>query len=99
MIDIVNRLLEIIKPQKILLGKKDFQQLFLITKHIKKNKINTRVIPCKTIRDKNNIALSSRNLLLNKLNLKIAANIYKQLVNIKLKQLSTILNCENSQCV
>ena len=35
-IDVVNRLLEIIQPQKILLGKKDFQQFFLINKHIKK---------------------------------------------------------------
>ena len=59
-IDVVNRLLEIIKPKKILLGNKDFQQLLLIKKHIKKNKINTKVIPCKTIRDKNFIAYSSR---------------------------------------
>ena len=59
-IDVVNRLLEVIKPKKILLGNKDFQQLILIKKHIKKNKINTKVIPCKTIRDKNFIAYSSR---------------------------------------
>tara|TARA_B100000579_G_C22822918_1_gene851580 strand:+ start:34 stop:843 length:810 start_codon:yes stop_codon:yes gene_type:complete len=59
-IDVVNRLLEIIKPKKIFLGKKDFQQLFLIKKHIIKNKINTKVIPCKTIRDKYFVAYSSR---------------------------------------
>ena len=59
-INVVNRLLEIIKPNKILLGMKDFQQLVLIKKHIKKNKINTKVIPCKTIRDKKFIAYSSR---------------------------------------
>ena len=59
-IDVVNRLLEIIKPKKILLGNKDFQQLVLIKKHIKKNRINTKIIPCKTIRDKNFIAYSSR---------------------------------------
>ena len=59
-IDAVNRLVEIIKPKKILLGNKDFQQLVLIKKHIKKNRINTKIIPCKTIRDKNFIAYSSR---------------------------------------
>ena len=59
-IDVVNRLLEITKPKKILLGNKDYQQLTLIKKHIKKNKINTKVIPCKTVRDKNFIAYSSR---------------------------------------
>ena len=59
-IDVVNRLLEIIKPKKILLGNKDFQQLCLIKKHIKKNKIKTKVISCVTIRDNNFIAYSSR---------------------------------------
>ncbi len=59
-IDVVNRFLEIIKPKKILLGHKDFQQLILIKKHIKKNKIKTKVITCKTVRDKNFIAYSSR---------------------------------------
>ena len=51
-IDVVNRLLEITNPKRILLGNKDFQQLYLIKKHIMKNKIKTRVSPCKTIRDK-----------------------------------------------
>jgi len=59
-IDVVNRLLEIIKPKKILLGNKDFQQLILIKKHVKKNRINIKIVPCKTIRDKNFIAYSSR---------------------------------------
>jgi len=64
-IDVVNRFLEIIKPKTILLGNKDFQQLYLIKKHIKKNKIKTNVFSCKTIRNKYFIAYSSR---LNKLN-------------------------------
>ncbi len=59
-INVVNRLIEIIKPKKILLGKKDFQQLYLIKKHIEKNRLNIKVVPCKTIRDKNFIAYSSR---------------------------------------
>ena len=59
-IDVVNRLIEIIKPKKIFLGNKDFQQLVLIKKHIIKNKIKTQIVPCKTIRDKNFLAYSSR---------------------------------------
>ena len=59
-IDVVNRLLEIIEPKKIFLGNKDFQQLVLIKKHIKKNRINTKVVACKTLRDKKFIAYSSR---------------------------------------
>ena len=59
-IDVVNRLLEIIKPKKIFLGNKDFQQLVLIKKHIEKNRINTKVVPCKTVRNKKFVAYSSR---------------------------------------
>ena len=84
-IDVVNRLLETIKPQKILLGKKDFQQLFLINKHIKKNKINTKIIQCKTIRDKNFIAYSSRLKKLNKYQKVNLIRIIKVLKNYKKK--------------
>ena len=75
-LNVVNRFLEIIKPKYIFLGKKDFQQLFLIKKHIKKRKIGTKVIPCKTIREKNGIACSSRNINLSKNEKLIASKIY-----------------------
>ena len=81
-LDVMNKLTKIINPQKIFMGEKDFQQLYLVKKLLEK-KYKTKVIPCKTIRDKNNVALSSRNFLLNKSNLKVAANIYKKLTNIK----------------
>jgi pantoate--beta-alanine ligase len=82
---VVNRFLEIIKPKYIFLGIKDFQQLILIMNHIKKNKIKTKVIKCKTIREKNGIACSTRNINLNKKQLLIAGQIYKYLVNLKKK--------------
>ena len=81
----VNRFLEIIKPKYIFLGAKDYQQLILISKHIKKNKIKTEVIKCKTIREKNGIACSTRNLNLNKKQLIIASNIYTYLSNLNRK--------------
>ena len=91
-INVVNRLLEIIKPKKILLGKKDFQQLCLIEKHIKTNRINTKVIACNTIRDKKFIAYSSRLKKLNnyqKINLikiiKVLKNYKKKLILKKTK--------------
>jgi len=64
------------------MGEKDFQQLYLVKKLLEK-KYKTKVIPCKTIRDNNKVALSSRNFLVSKSNLVIAANIYKELVIIK----------------
>jgi len=81
-LDVMNKLTKIVKPKKIFMGEKDFQQLYLVKKELEK-KSKTKVIPCKTIRDKDNVALSSRNLLLNKSNLTIAAKIYETLVDIK----------------
>jgi pantoate--beta-alanine ligase len=84
-LNVVNRFIEIIKPRYIFLGKKDYQQLFLIKKHIEKKKIKSKIIECKTIRENNGIACSSRNLNLSKSQLKIASNIFHYLSNLKKK--------------
>jgi len=84
-LNVVNRFIEIIKPKYIYLGKKDFQQLYLIKKHIEKRKIKLKVIECKTVRENNGIACSSRNLNLNKSQINIASNIFYYLTNLKKK--------------
>jgi pantoate--beta-alanine ligase len=84
-LNVVNRFIEIIKPRYIFLGKKDYQQLFLIKKHIEKRKIKSKIIECKTIRENNGIACSSRNLNLSKSQIKIASNIFHYLNNLKKK--------------
>ena len=84
-LNVVNRFLEIIKPRYIFLGKKDYQQLYLIKKHIEKSKIKTKIVECKTIRENNGIACSSRNSNLNKDQKRIASNIFYYLNNLKKK--------------
>jgi pantoate--beta-alanine ligase len=84
-LNVVNRFIEIIKPKYIFLGKKDYQQIYLIKKHIETRKISSKIIECKTIREKNGIACSSRNSSLNKNQIKIASNIFYYLSNIKKK--------------
>ena len=81
-LDVMNKLTKIINPQKIFMGEKDFQQLYLVKKQLERI-YKTKVISCKTIRNRNNVALSSRNLLLNKSNLILASKIYEKLVSIK----------------
>ena len=64
-LNVMNRLLYLIKAKNVFMGEKDFQQLFLIKKYLsKKHKVN--IINCKTIRDENHVALSTRNNLLSK---------------------------------
>ena len=82
-LNVVNRFLEIIKPRYIYLGKKDYQQLYLIKKHIEKRKIKSKIIECKTIRENNGVALSTRNSNLNDNQMKIASKIYYYLYNLK----------------
>jgi len=81
-LDVMDRLTNLIKPKKIFMGKKDFQQLFLVKNFIEK-KHKTKVIGCKTIRDKNKFALSSRNYLFNKDDLNVAGNISKMFFLVK----------------
>ena len=82
-LNVVNRFIEIIKPKYIYLGKKDYQQIYLIKKHIKKRNIKSKIIECKTIRENNGIACSSRNSNLNKNQVKIASNIFHYLSVLK----------------
>ena len=82
-LNIVNRFLEIIRPKYIFLGMKDFQQSHLISLHILKRKIKTKVIHCKTIRERNGVACSTRNNNLNKKQYKIASIVYNYLMNKK----------------
>ena len=84
-LNVVNRFLHIIKPKKLFLGKKDFQQLYLIKKHTVKRKLNTKIIECETVREKNGIAYSSRNLRLNLRDKKVASKIYFYFKKIKYK--------------
>tara|TARA_B100000029_G_scaffold48309_1_gene44219 strand:- start:978 stop:1790 length:813 start_codon:yes stop_codon:yes gene_type:complete len=83
-LDVMDRLTNLINPKKIFMGKKDFQQFILVKKYINQ-KYNTKVIGCPIIRDKNKVALSSRNFLLNKNDLHLASKIIKNLFKFKNK--------------
>ena len=81
-LDVLDRFIELISPQKMFMGEKDFQQFFLVKNFIE-NKYNTKVCVCKTIRNKNKLALSSRNSLLNKQSFAASEIITKKLLKLK----------------
>jgi len=81
-LDVMDRLLNIINAKYVFMGEKDYQQLYLIRKYLEK-KHKSKIIACRTIRNYNKLALSSRNYLLNKKNLFKAGLITKHLIKIK----------------
>jgi len=81
-LDVMNRLLSLIKAKYVFMGEKDFQQFFLIKKILgRKHKI--KIINCPTIRDRNKIALSTRNKLLNYKSIKKVSNLTLTLLKLK----------------
>ena len=81
-LDIMERYIKLINPKYTFMGEKDFQQLFLVKKFISK-KYKNKIFSCKTIRDKNFLAFSSRNYLLSKNELNKARQISKYLTKLK----------------
>ena len=71
MLQVVMKLLNLIaynKPSvfRAYFGKKDAQQLALITQMVKNYFINVQIVPCDIVRDSDGLALSSRNVYLSK---------------------------------
>jgi pantoate--beta-alanine ligase len=58
---IVEALLRSIKPNKAYFGEKDYQQLQIVKKLVKNKQIPVDVIGCPIVREKNGLAMSSRN--------------------------------------
>lgn len=82
---IVKRLFEIVKPTKAYFGEKDFQQLQIIKKLVKKNNIPVQIIGCEIYRENDGLAMSSRNTRLTIVQRKEAPIIYEVLKNAKQK--------------
>jgi pantoate--beta-alanine ligase len=76
---IVLLLLNLVKPHKAYFGKKDYQQLAMISKMAHDLALPTEICGVETLRDKDKLALSSRNVFLEQQDRKEAANIPKAL--------------------
>lgn len=58
---VVHRLLEIVQPDAIFMGQKDYQQATIIKQLIQSEKLKTKLVMCPIIRSTKGLALSSRN--------------------------------------
>ena len=80
---IVTKLFKIFKPDFTFFGEKDFQQVLIIKHLISKKFPKINLVICNTVREKNGLAISSRNNLLNKKIYKKCGLIYDMLVYAK----------------
>ncbi|MEM6614370.1 MAG: bifunctional pantoate--beta-alanine ligase/(d)CMP kinase [Cyanobacteria bacterium P01_C01_bin.72] len=76
---IVNKLLNIVQPDRAYFGQKDAQQLAIILRLVNDLNIPVEIISCPIVREKSGLALSSRNQYLSESEKKQAALIYRSL--------------------
>src|ERR1035437_4714248 len=76
---VVAELLNIVKPDRLYLGQKDAQQALILSKMIKDLHYNTEAVICPIVREKDGLALSSRNAYLTPEQRDTAPILYKSL--------------------
>ncbi|MBA7553255.1 Pantothenate synthetase [subsurface metagenome] len=80
---IVTKLFDAVQPHRAYFGKKDFQQLAIIQKLV--NDYDIEIVACPIIREKDRLAMSSRNSLLSDQERNDAPAIYRTLLLVKEK--------------
>lgn len=80
---VVKRLFDLVHPDFAFFGKKDFQQLAIIKDLVKQMKSDIQIVGLDTVREKDGLAMSSRNTRLSKQNREIAVELFRALNFIK----------------
>ena len=81
--NVVQRLLDIVQPNTIYLGQKDYQQCMVIKKLTELIQSPTQIIVCPTLRESDGLAMSSRNMRLTSVERMKAVKISEVLLFIK----------------
>jgi len=74
---VILKLINILKPNLMFMGEKDFQQVTVLKKMLKDLNCITQIVPCHIIREDDGLAMSSRNIYLNPEQRKQALCLFK----------------------
>ncbi len=80
---IVKALFEVVKPTKAYFGEKDYQQVLIVKKMVEKHNLPVEIVICPILREKNGLAMSSRNERLSEEEREKAGIIYQTLLQAK----------------
>ena len=75
----MSKLFNLVRPSHAFFGQKDVQQLFIIRRMVENLNYAIKIVGCKTVREKNGLAMSSRNQYLNSNEKDCASIIYRAL--------------------
>lgn len=96
---VVSRLLEIVAPDTLFMGQKDYQQCMVIRRLLAlTGRENINMIICPTTREADGLAMSSRNRRLTTPQRALAGIIYQCLVSIESKQNTARLEIVKKEC-
>ena len=76
---VVTKLINIIRPHRAYFGKKDFQQLKVIERLVKDLNFDIEIVGCPIVREKDGLAMSSRNVYLSPEERESALSLYRAL--------------------
>ena len=91
-VQVVNRLFNIVAPDVAVFGEKDYQQLLIIKRMVKKLNKDTTILSAPIMRESSGLAMSTRNQYLTDKQKHTAAKLYQTLTNIKDRYLLTDIN-------
>jgi pantoate--beta-alanine ligase len=76
---IVRKIFRLTDPDRAYFGEKDFQQLQIIRKMVREEKLSVEIVPCEIYREEDGLAMSSRNRRLDAQQRKEASLLYRTL--------------------
>ncbi len=80
---ILLKLFNLVKPDIVVMGEKDYQQLILVRAMIKELFLPVQLVSAPTVREKDGLAMSSRNRYLNAAERVVAPELYRVLLHVR----------------